>query len=100
MPLVASVSVIAKPSLTSTTDLVLDRTVQRPDGIPLQGPSDNYSAPQSCVITLWSGPQIKMNDAYVWADDAVRCYDLPIETLRDRYLNERLEGESAAQKDV
>ena len=74
--------------------------MQRPDGVPLQGPSDNYSAPQSCVITLWSGPQIKMNDAYVWADDAVRCYDLSIETLRDRYLNERLEGESAAQKDV
>ena len=63
MPLVASDSVIAKPSLTSTTDLVLDRIVQRPD-------------------------------------DAVRCYDMPIETLRDRYLNERLEGETAAQKDV
>jgi len=52
------------------------------------------------VITLWSGPQIKLNDAYVWADNAVRCYDLPIETLRDRYLNEGLEGETAAQKDV
>ena len=38
-----------------------------------------------------------MSDAYDWADDASRCYDLAIKTLRDRYLKERLEGETAAQ---
>jgi len=37
-----------------------------------------------------------MSDAYDWADDAARCYDLAIKTLRDRYLKERLEGETAA----
>ena len=37
-----------------------------------------------------------MSDAYDWADDASRCYDLAIKTLRDRYLKERLEGETAA----
>ena len=39
---------------------------------------------------------IKMSDAYDWADDASRCYDLAIKTQRDRYLKERLEGETAA----
>ncbi len=42
------------------------------------------------------GPQKNMNDVYEWADDASRCYDLAIKTLRDRYLKERLEGETAA----
>ena len=38
----------------------------------------------------------RMSDAYDWADDASRCYDLAIKTLRDRYLKERHEGETAA----
>ena len=36
-----------------------------------------------------------MSDAYDWADDASRCYGLAIKTLRDRYLKERLPGETA-----
>ena len=36
-----------------------------------------------------------MSDAYDWADDASHCYDLAIKTLRDRYLKERLPGETA-----
>ena len=38
-----------------------------------------------------------MSDAYDWADDAARCYDLAVETLRDQYLAERLPGETAEQ---
>jgi hypothetical protein len=38
-----------------------------------------------------------MSDTYGWADDAARFYDLAIKTLRDRYLKERLEGETAGQ---
>ncbi len=34
---------------------------------------------------------------YDWADDAARCYDLAIETMRERYLAERLPGETAEQ---
>ena len=36
-------------------------------------------------------------DKYDWADDAARCYDLAIKTLREQYLAESLPGESAAQ---
>ena len=38
--------------------------------------------------------QNEMSDAYDWADDAARCYDLAVETLRDQYLAERLPGET------
>ena len=38
-----------------------------------------------------------MSDAYDWADDAARCYDLAVETLRDQYLAERLPGETVGQ---
>ena len=43
------------------------------------------------------GPLKKMSDAYDWADDAARCYDLAIKTLREQYLSEGLPGETAAQ---
>ena len=36
-------------------------------------------------------------DKYDWADDAARCYDLAIKTLREQYLAESLPAESAAQ---
>jgi len=38
-----------------------------------------------------------MSDAYDWPDDAARCYVLAIETMRERYLAERLLGETAEQ---
>ena len=38
-----------------------------------------------------------MSDAYDWADDAARCYDLAVVTLREQYLAERLPGETAEQ---
>ena len=38
-----------------------------------------------------------MSDAYDWADDASRCYDPAIKTLREHYLSEDLPGETAAQ---
>ena len=38
-----------------------------------------------------------MNDAYVWADDAVRCYDQVVETLCEQHLDERFPGETAKQ---
>ena len=38
-----------------------------------------------------------MSDAYDWADDAARCYDLAVETLREQYLGERFPGETAVQ---
>ena len=38
-----------------------------------------------------------MIDAYDWADNASRCYDLAVETLREQYLAERLPGETAEQ---
>ncbi len=36
-------------------------------------------------------------DRYYWADNASRCYDLAVETLREQYLAERLPGETAEQ---
>ena len=39
----------------------------------------------------------KMRDAYDSADDALRCYDLAIKTLREQYLSESLPGETVAQ---
>ena len=41
--------------------------------------------------------QNEMSDAYDWADDAARCCDLAVETLRDQYLAERLPGETVEQ---
>jgi len=41
--------------------------------------------------------QNEMSDAYDWADDAARCYDLAVETLRDQYLAENLPGETVEQ---
>ena len=41
-----------------------------------------------------------MSDAYDWADDASRCYDLAIKTLRAQYLAERLPGETAEPETV
>ena len=38
-----------------------------------------------------------MSDAYDWADDVARCYDLAVVTLREQYLAERLPGETAEQ---
>jgi len=37
------------------------------------------------------------NTSKDWADDAARCYDLAVETLREQYLAERLPGETATQ---
>ena len=36
-----------------------------------------------------------MNDVYDWAEDAIASYALAIQTLRERYLEDRLLGESA-----
>ena len=36
-----------------------------------------------------------MNDDYDWAEDAIASYALAIKTLRERYLENRLPGESA-----
>ena len=36
-------------------------------------------------------------DRYDWADNASRCYDLAVETLREQYLADRLPGETAEQ---
>jgi len=36
-------------------------------------------------------------DRYDWADNASRCYDLAVETLREQYLAERFPGETAEQ---
>ena len=38
-----------------------------------------------------------MTDKYDWADDAIASYALAIKTLRERYLEERLPGESAKE---
>jgi len=38
-----------------------------------------------------------VTSGYDWADDAARCYDLAVETLREQYLAERLPGETATQ---
>ena len=35
------------------------------------------------------GPLMKMNDAYDWAANAVRCYDQVVETLCEQHLDER-----------
>ena len=36
-------------------------------------------------------------DRYDWADNASRCYDLAVETLRGQYLAERFPGKTAEQ---
>ena len=43
---------------------------------------------------------IKISDAYDWAEDAARCYDLAVEMLREQYLAERLPGETAEPETV
>ena len=43
------------------------------------------------------GPLMKMNDAYDWADNAVRCYDQVVETLCEQHLDERFPGKTAKQ---
>ena len=39
----------------------------------------------------------KADDDYDWAADAIASYNLAIETLRERYLEDRLPGESAKE---
>ena len=39
----------------------------------------------------------RMNDDYDWAEDAIAFYNLAIQTLRERYLEDRLPGESAKE---
>ena len=38
-----------------------------------------------------------MNDDYDWAEDAIASYNLAILTLRERYIKDRLPGESAKE---
>ena len=48
-----------------------------------------------CVIGLEL--RVKKTDEYDWAEDAVASYALAIQTLRERYLEDRLPGESAKE---
>jgi len=50
-----------------------------------------------CALVLLPVLLKKMSDAYGWADDAARCYDLAIKALRKQYLAERFPGETAEQ---
>ena len=38
-----------------------------------------------------------MNDDYDWAEDATASYAVAIQTLRERYLENRFPGESAKE---
>ena len=38
-----------------------------------------------------------MNDDYDWAEDAIASYAAAIDSLRERYLEDRLQGESAKE---
>ena len=38
-----------------------------------------------------------MSDDYDWAEDAIASYNLAIQTLRERYLENRFPGESAKE---
>ena len=38
-----------------------------------------------------------MSDNYDWAADAIAFYNLAIQTLRERYLENRLPGENAKE---
>ena len=40
---------------------------------------------------------MKRTDDYDWAEDAIASYALAIKTLRERYLMNRLPGESAKE---
>ena len=40
---------------------------------------------------------MKRTDDYDWAEDAIASYALAIKTLRERYLENRLPGESAKE---
>tara|TARA_B100000686_G_C16092776_1_gene619385 strand:- start:74 stop:310 length:237 start_codon:yes stop_codon:yes gene_type:complete len=39
----------------------------------------------------------RMNDEYDWAEDAIASYDVAIQTLRERYLENCLPSESAKE---
>ena len=39
----------------------------------------------------------KTDEDYNWAEDAMASYALAIKTLRERYIEERLPGESAKE---
>ena len=41
--------------------------------------------------------RVKKNDEYDWAADAIASYALAIQTLRKRYFEDRLPGESAKE---
>ena len=41
--------------------------------------------------------RVKRTEDYDWAEDAIASYNLAIETLRERYLEDRLPGESAKE---
>ena len=41
--------------------------------------------------------RVKRTDDYDWAEDAIASYALAIQTLRERYLEDRLPGESAKE---
>ena len=40
---------------------------------------------------------MKRTDDYDWAEDAIASYALAIQTLRERYIKNRLPGESAKE---
>ena len=40
---------------------------------------------------------MKKTDEYDWAEEAIASYVLAIKTLRERYLEDRLPGESAKE---
>ena len=64
-------------------------------------------SPQNAVRRIWrqmgaSKPgekygRSRMNDDYDWAEDAIASYTVAIDSLRERYLEERLPGESARE---
>ena len=41
--------------------------------------------------------RVKKTDEYDWAEDAIASYNLAIEALRQRYLEDRLPDESAKE---
>jgi len=41
--------------------------------------------------------RVKKTDDYDWAEDAIASYAVAIETLRARYIAERLPGEGAKE---
>ena len=41
--------------------------------------------------------RVKRTDDYDWAENAIASYTVAIDSLRERYLEERLPGESARE---